>query len=65
ASFKDRPLRNGVTRHTDPCSDVPALLREAGGPGWTGIDWLGLEDIIHQVSGAGLGWWGIKWGLWE
>ncbi|KAK1897501.1 GDP-mannose 46 dehydratase, partial [Dissostichus eleginoides] len=29
ASFKDRPLRNGATRHADPCSDVPALLREA------------------------------------
>lgn len=33
ASFKDRPLRNDPTRHADPCSDVPALVREAGGAG--------------------------------
>lgn len=33
ASFKDRPLRNGPTRHADPCSHVTALVREAGGAG--------------------------------
>ncbi|CAG5863129.1 unnamed protein product [Menidia menidia] len=30
ASFKDRPLRNGPTRHADPCSHVPALMKAVG-----------------------------------
>lgn len=47
ASFKDRPLRNDPTRHADPCSDVPALVREAGGAG------LDLPEP-RQLSSANL-----------